>query len=346
MITGVEPEPGFGVQVSSTRSQCALPVVRRAIFLCGVSGMILFSEAIGAVAASGIRQGVRLIGKRITKPDAPWLDCPMGPTGPIGAEFYPYLAAQEQLQIQHTHPAGLLPDFNALKGTTFNPANIRPEIRDFYECTSWYHLEAWSEAAVSTRLALAALTTFVSRRMDQLNFPVSSLELAGGMTSEILPMVDASGTLIYTGWLRRLMRTGRVIYTGLYSVARPAGFPDPCVKVSFPLPLGSATVFLRPEAQPDGSFKLISSGSRFGDPGFYRMVEGDGDYWRVRYLRTLREVFHVYVDTHGTLRTDHIVRFLGFTPLRLHYKLERQAPAANNTPPHTGPAAGEETLPP
>jgi hypothetical protein len=132
---------------------------------------------------------------------------------------------------------------------------------------------------------------------------------------------------LYTGWLRRLVASGRVIYTGLYSVQRPADYPDPCVKVSFPLPFGSSTVFLRPEAQPDGSFKLISSGSRFGDTGFYRMVEVDREHWRVRYLRTLREHFHVYVDKQGTLRTNHTVRFLGLTPLRLHYKLERVKPA-------------------
>src|SRR5438270_386540 len=83
---------------------------------------------------------------------------------------------------------------------------------------------------------------------------------------------------------------------------------------------GSSTVFLRPEAQPDGSFKLISSGSRFGDPGLYRMVQVDADHWRVRYLHTLRELFHVYVDKQGTLRTEHTVRFLGFAPLRLHYR--------------------------
>ena len=53
------------------------------------------------------------------------------------------------------------------------------------------------------------------------------------------------------------------------------------------------------------------------------MVVVDAQHWRVRYIRSLREFFKVYVDKHGTLRTDHIVRFLGFTPLRLHYKLER-----------------------
>ena len=97
-------------------------------------------------------------------------------------------------------------------------------------------------------------------------------------------------------------------------------------------PYGSATVFLRPEGQPDGSFKLISSGTRFGEPGFYRMVEAGAEHWRVRYLRTLREFFHVYVDRQGTLRTDHTVRFLGLTPLRLHYKLERIGPNRGAVP--------------
>jgi hypothetical protein len=281
------------------------------------------SEAIGAATAAGIRQWVRLTGRRVAKRDAPWLDCPMGQSGRIGAEFYSRLAERERLQIRPAPEAGLLPDFDALKGGRFDPVVVRPEVRDFYEHTSAYHLEAWSEAPVPTRLFLWGLTKFVSRRMDQLNFPVSSLELAGGMASDILPMVDDRGRLAYTGWLRRLVADGRVIYTGLYSVGRPPGYPDPCVKVSFPLPLGSSTVFLRPEGQPDGSFKLVSSGSRFGDPGFYRMAEVDAGHWNVRYIRTLREVFHVYVDGKGVLRTDHTIRFLGLTTLRLHYKLER-----------------------
>jgi hypothetical protein len=90
---------------------------------------------------------------------------------------------------------------------------VDPAIRDFYEHTAAYRLEAWSEAGLPTRLFLWALTRFVSRRMDQLNFPVSSLELAGGMTNRVLPMVDAAGRRAYTGWLRQLAADGRV---GLY----------------------------------------------------------------------------------------------------------------------------------
>jgi hypothetical protein len=219
--------------------------------------------------------------------------------------------------------AGLLEDFDDLKGTTFDPAAVDPAIRDFYEHTAAYRLEAWSEAGLPTRLFLWVLTRFVSRRMDQLNFPVSSLDLAGGMTSRILPMIDPLGRRVYTGWLRQLAADGRVIYTGLYAVERPGGDRDPCVKVSFPVPRGSATVFLRPEAGRDGSLRLISAGTGFGEPGFYRMLEVDAGHWRVCYLRTLRERFEVYRDRCGILRCEHTVWFLGFKVLRLAYKMER-----------------------
>ncbi|MCI0485194.1 MAG: hypothetical protein L0229_01070 [Blastocatellia bacterium] len=286
----------------------------------------IITQAIGSLVAWGIRAWVRLTGKKLAKRDAPWLDCPMGPPGRIGSEFYEYLARRENLTLKQTPDFGLLPCFEALSGSEFDSGRVRTEIRDFYEHTALYRLEAWSEASLFTRLFLWALTRFVSRRMDQLNFPVSSLELARGMTSDILPMFDSADRRVYTGWLRRISTNDRVIYTGLYSVQRPAEYTNPCVKVSFPVPFGSSTVFLRPEAQSDGSFKLISSGDRFGEPGFYRMVEVDAEHWRVRYIRTLREYFHVYIDDLGTLRTDHTVRFLGLTTLRLHYKLECLGP--------------------
>jgi WD40 repeat protein len=138
-------------------------------------------------------------------------------------------------------------------------------------------------AGLWARALLRALPRFVSRRMDQLNFPVSSLELASGMSSSVLPMVEVtSGRRAYTGWLRRLSLSGLVLHTGLYSVERPTAFPDPCVKVSFPLPYGSATVFLRLESQPDGSFKLVSSGSGFGEPGSQTVLLWDKDTLLIR----------------------------------------------------------------
>src|SRR5215467_2519804 len=119
------------------------------------------SEAIGRFSAASIRQWVRLTGKRIAKRDAAWLDCPMGPQGRIGAEFYKYLAERENLAIQATADAGLMPCFDTLRGPDFDPDQVRQEVRDFYEHTACYRLEAWSEAALSSRIFLWGLTRFV-----------------------------------------------------------------------------------------------------------------------------------------------------------------------------------------
>lgn len=261
-------------------------------------------------------------GRRRRRADVPWLVCPTGPPDRIGDRWYEQLAAAENLILKPSADSGLIPDWNALRGPSFDPDKIHPAILDFYQHTSRYSLEAWSEVTILMRFFLWGLVTFASRRMQQLNFPVSSMELAGGMTSEVLELTDAAGHRKYTGWLRRMKKNGYVIYAGIYTTGAVPGYDGRCVKVSFPVPKGSSTVFLRPEAQPDGSFKLISHGRGFGDPGFYRLVERGADFYQVRYLKTLHEMFHVYVDNEGVLRTDHSIRYLGLPVMRLHYKIE------------------------
>ena len=284
------------------------------------------THLLSRIMAASIRAWVRVTGRAVDARDAAWLRCPMGTTERIGSGFYSRLAEEEALEIRSDPEGGLLTSFDALKGTDFDPDRVHPRVRDFYEHTAAYRMEAWSEAGSIMRVFLWALTRFVSRPMNQLNFPVSSLELAGGMSSDVLPMFDASGRRVYTGWLRRLPSLDRVIYTGLYSVERPPRLDEPCVKVTFPVPRGSATVFLRPRVGVGGTFQLVSAGRRFGDEGFYRIVDVGNGRWRVRYIRTLREHFDVYVDGAGALRCDHRVRFLGLKVLHLHYRMDRVGP--------------------
>jgi hypothetical protein len=106
----------------------------------------------------------------------------------------------------------------------------------------------------------------------------------------------------------------------LYATAAAPGH-GPCVKTVFPVVRGNATVLLRPENQPDGSLKLNSAGRRFGDPGFYRITEASGDRLRVWYVRPINEIFHVYPDGDGSVRTDHFVRWWGLAVLHLHYHI-------------------------
>ena len=264
---------------------------------------------------------VRATGRRIRKSDAPWLHCYLGTPGLIGTGVYQRIAQEEHLQLRNSPNAGLITDFEVLRGPSFDPDAVHPRIRHFYEHAAEYQMEVWSEVYLVGRFFLWVLVEFLSRRMDQLNFPISSLEVAKGMASEVIQLIEpASGQLLYTGWLRRLKSSGRVIYAGVYSTVRVPEEENPCVKVTFPC-RGSANVYLRPVAHPDSSFGLDSSGSAFGKSGFYRIVASGQDHWRVRNFRSLHELFHVYVDEENILRTDHKISFVGLNILRLHYKM-------------------------
>jgi len=285
----------------------------------GLRGLVY--SVLGYFLQKCIEWLVRLTGRRILKSRAAWLDCVIGRPGLIGAGIYDQIAKEQHLELTARDDAGLLPDFSSLAGPSFNPGNIHPRIRHFYEHTAQYRLEVWSEVYFAGKLVLWLLVEFISRQMDQLNFPISPLEVSKGMTSEIVQLTDpASRKIVHTGWLRRFRSTGKVIYAGLYSTVKIPGEENPCVKVTFPC-YGSSSVYLRPHAHDDGSFGLLSKGAGFGSAGFYRLLESGNDAWRVRYFQTLHETFHVYVDEDDVLRTDHLIEFLGLTILRLHYKM-------------------------
>jgi hypothetical protein len=287
----------------------------------------LLHSVFGWMLETGIALWVRTTGRRVAKRSAEWLSCPLGERGLIGTGIYERIAQTEGLEARIDQHAGLIPDFAALRGPGFDPGAVHPDIRHFYEHAAEYHLEVWSEVHLIGKFFLWLLVEFISRRMNQLNFPLSSLEVAKGMSSEVVRLVEpTTGELRYTGWLRRLKSSGHVIYAGLYSTVRVPNEAVPCVKVTFPCS-GSANVYLKPIAYEGGSFGLDSSGSGFGKSGFYRLVASGPDHWRVRNVRTLHELFHVYVDDEGVLRTDHTISFLHLTILRLHYKVMRRQPA-------------------
>jgi len=324
----MDPVPSLPTAADAAANLAAPPTADRRSVLYDLIAFFL---------EGGIQIWVRITGKRIREADAPWLRCPLGERGRIGTGIYERIAREENLQIRVPPGAGLIPDFNALRGPRFNPDAIHPAIRHFYEHAAAYHLEVWTEVSLLGRFFLWLLVEFISRRMEQLNFPISSLEVAKGMSSEVVQLLEpVSGRIVYTGWLRRLKSSGHVIYAGLYSTVQVPGEPNPCVKVTFPCN-GSANVYLCPVAHPDGSFGLDSSGSAWGRSGFYRIVRSGPEHRRVRYVKTLHELFHVYVDDEGVLRTEHIISFLGLTIIRLHYKMSpasshASAIAAKRTP--------------
>jgi hypothetical protein len=210
-------------------------------------------SALGLLLQICIEWLVRLTGRRIRKSDAPWLDCVLGKPGVIGTGVYQRIAQEETLELTQPSDAGLIQDFAALRGPSFDPDQVDPRIRHFYEHAALYRLEVWREVYFAGKFVLWLMVEFISRRMDQLNFPISSLEVAKGMTSEIVQLREPdTGRLVHTGWLRRFKSTGKVIYAGLYSITKVPDEVSPCVKVTFPC-YGSSSVCLRRSANPDHS---------------------------------------------------------------------------------------------
>lgn len=265
---------------------------------------------------------VKVTGRRIALADHPWLDGPVGPVERIGEQFFAELADGHRLRARDAGPGhGLMPSFDALRCPGFDPRDVAEPIRRFYEHTSSYRLDVWSQWSGPFRPFGWALARLFSRRLEQLNVPLTPLSTAAGMSSSIVQLEDpASGSFRYTAWVRRNKQSGETIFAAGYSITPLPGHGR-VVKVVFPLPNGNATVLLRPIALEDGSLLLQSRGKRFGDPGFVFVVAGTrGKSW-VRYVSTFHETIRVFVDEAGEVRTDHDFHIWGRRFLRLHYRM-------------------------
>ncbi|MEM7605926.1 MAG: hypothetical protein AAF411_11285 [Myxococcota bacterium] len=278
---------------------------------------------IASIGAAIVYALIYLFGRRVREEDVPWL---VGPYGGdyIGDRPYEECARREGLSVERRATSGgLLPDMGELRSDVFDVEQAHPEIRRFYEKTAEYRMDVWAKSYFPANIALWLLVTTISRKVNQLNFPLDVLDTSRGMDSEIVLLKEASGRVKYAGWYRRLMESRRVIYTGFYMTQVVPHTGRPCVKVVFPMPHGNATVILEPRATESGDFEMDSAGKAFGDAGFYRLHRTADGRLRVWRIRSLKERFRVFVDEQGVLRCDHFVRFLGFPVLKLHYRIER-----------------------
>lgn len=291
--------------------------------------MIWLGDTRGYLSDWVTQQWVRATGRRVALDDLRWLSGPSGHTRQIGKQYFSDYAKKQNLEPVQESPRGLIAHFDDL-GPAF--VSTKTPVKEFYERTSEYELDAWSEWCGIFRLFGAALAAIFSRRLQQLNVPLSSLDTSRGISSEVLQWRDPlSGKVALTAWVRELIGSRNVLYAGSYSICNVPGHPSPCVKVAFPLPNGRAIVLMRPQLHADGSFSVISDGQSFGDPGFYFVVEGLGNTAWARYVRNLKETIHVYVAESGDVRADHMLRLWGLEFLRLHYRLQKIAERKTKT---------------
>ena len=183
-----------------------------------------------------------------------------------------------------------------------------------------WRVEVWSQWCPAALPFGWLLSTLFGRRLDQLAMPLRPLDTALGMDSRVTTLRSSTGEQLGAAWLRTLRSTGQVVYSGWYGVSQLPESPSPSIRVVFPLPNGSVTVFLEPSVGDSGSLLLTSPIGRFGENGAYLVVRNDE---RISARRVpLNEQFRIYVDDEETLRTDHRLQLWSVPALRLHYRLQ------------------------
>lgn len=283
---------------------------------------------VALIGATFIQGLIRVFGRVVRLSSEPWLAGPIGGDY-IGDQPYEELARRENLTlVRNAGEGGLLPNANALDGPSFHADGLKPEIRRFYEQTANHRMDISGASFFPGNLGLWLLVTTLSRKVNQLNFPLHALSTARQIDSEIVLLKDSNEQVRYVGWYRRIASEGRALYTGFYMTQKVPQCENPCVKVVFPMPNGNATVILRPSLDRHGDLRLSSKGKRFGDAGFYRVEKLDEERLRVWRVSTLHEEFFVYLDSSQGLRCDHTVSFLGMRVLQLHYQIERRSSPA------------------
>jgi hypothetical protein len=274
------------------------------------------------------QQWVRTTGRRIDLRQNEWLNGPVGKPRGIGKDFYKEYAAEHDLEISREGIRGLLENFSTLSVSENDLSKVAIPVRDFYEQTSEYNLDVWSEWHGLFRPFGALLGIIFSRRLQQMNVPLSSMDTSEGMSSDVIQLRELESRKVrYTAWVREIHATRRVCYAGNYSITFVPKLPFPCVRVVFPLPNGNAVVLMRPQVNEDGSITIASAGSSFGDAGFYFVVHGDNDKVWARYLSSMKEWIRVYAMEEGVVRADHTFRLWGCKFMKLHYRMQKR-----NTP--------------
>jgi hypothetical protein len=294
------------------------------VHLHKIERMIWLGEQRGCLTDWLTQRWVITTGRKISLTEYPWLEGPIGKTRRIGSDFFVNYARETDATIQPGD--GILPSIDALRSEGVDTTRIQPLVREFYEHTNKYSLDAWSEWSGVFAPFGRSLFWLFSKRLQQLNVPQHSLDTARGMESSVSYLNEArTGRFLFASWVRRLIATGDVIYAGAYSTIRLPGYDDPCVKVTFPLPNGNAIVVMRPQLTESKGLKLISAGQEFGEPGFYFTVHRKKSGIWARYVRAMQESIDVYRGIDGVCRADHVLRLFGKVFLRLHYAIRPAA---------------------
>jgi hypothetical protein len=241
----------------------------------------------------------------------------------IGTGYFETLARDEGGVFKRNPPGiGIVASLDAFQGPEFDPAQVHPLIREFYEHTSRFLLDITPIWNPWYQPLFYLFKRFIAQPIGQANLPFNQQEAQRGVVSYIDTIdFDRADVGTIRGWVRAFEETGEAIYVGVYTTFRHAGVGY--VSVGFPLPESNFTATLVPAQFKGDGLLLRTRQAGLPYPGHYLSAREEGNQLTVLKLPTLDEAIEVFVEA-GQLRTEHRFYLAGLNFLTLSYQIHRK----------------------
>jgi hypothetical protein len=266
---------------------------------------------------------VSLLAERVREEDLPFVVPLEARTRYVGTSYVRELAqVLGGTYVADAQDVGIVASLAELVGPEFNPADVDPVVREFYEHTTRFSLDIVPEWRLWVRPGYLLYRTLVARPLGQASVPMNQREALRGIRGRIDTITAPDSDVVgIRGWIRSFADTDEPIYVGIYTTYRHGN--QGYVSVGFPVPQGSFTATLLPRARPGGGLVLTS---RVDDPhaGHYlAYIDPNSRELTVLAVHGFSEELEVFVDG-NELRAKHAFWIFGFPFLVLHYYMRRK----------------------
>ena len=204
------------------------------------------------------QEDIQLMAERVPESDIQYVVPLEANSKYVGANFFAELARTENGEFKRNQPGiGIVESMENLRGPHFDPDQVDPLIREFYEHTSIFKLNIRPEWKNRIKPLFWIFKRYIAQSMGQANLPFNTEEAHRGMVSYIDSIDyeneggEADHIRTLRGWIRAYEDSGEAIYVGIYTVVRhdETGY----VSVGFPLPEANFTATLLPNISPSSS---------------------------------------------------------------------------------------------
>jgi hypothetical protein len=215
---------------------------------------------------------------------------------------------------------GIVGSLDELAGPDFDPSDVDPDVREFYEHTTRFTLDIVPHWRLWVRPGYLLYHSLVARPLGQANVPMNQRDTQRGIRSRIDTIT--SDELVVRGWIRSFADDDEPIYIGIYTTYRHEG--TGYVSVGFPIPQSSFTATLLPRNRSGGGLLLTSRGDPAGHAGHYlTYIDPDSRALTTLAVHGFAEQLDVFLGADG-LAAKHAFRVFDIPFLVLHYRITRK----------------------